>query len=237
MRRLGAVADALFEPIGRGAKPAHDEPAEADDEKLGAFAETLAGELSTYLIGYSKEQGYELPIRPHVRFLVDESLKLGRYEAFAELVDAEEMAHYLEMERPAPEAVPAIAAPATVAPPEIASIPTLVPGTEHPTTVLGIGAAGLATVTVPGVEHDIVLAKPRMTVGRLADCDISLSDANTSRTHAAFVRDDGGWRIEDLGSTNGTLLNGVTLTESRPLSNGDVVTIGTTELVFHESRV
>jgi pSer/pThr/pTyr-binding forkhead associated (FHA) protein len=74
-----------------------------------------------------------------------------------------------------------------------------------------------------------------MVVGRLESCDICLADANTSRQHAAFVAEGSGWAIEDLGSTNGTLVNGKPV-DHVCLSNGDVVVVGITELVYHEPR-
>ncbi len=43
----------------------------ADGDALGGFADTLAGELETYLLGYARQKRYELTTRPHVRFLVD----------------------------------------------------------------------------------------------------------------------------------------------------------------------
>jgi hypothetical protein len=51
-----------------------------DDENLGGFAETLAGELETYLVGYARERSYEFATRPIVRFIVDPDLKLGRFD-------------------------------------------------------------------------------------------------------------------------------------------------------------
>lgn len=90
----------------------------------------------------------------------------------------------------------------------------------------------LATVTVAGMGHDVALRGERVTVGRLATCEIALSDTNVSRTHAAFVADPSGWHVEDLGSTNGTLLNGRHV-KREPLRDGDVVQVGVTKLVFH----
>ncbi len=63
-----------------------------------------------------------------------------------------------------------------------------------------------------------------------------LADANTSRQHAAFVREGAGWAIEDLGSTNGTLVNGERV-DSVGCVDGDVVVVGVTELVYHEPRL
>ncbi|MCE5192055.1 MAG: DUF3662 domain-containing protein [Actinomycetia bacterium] len=92
---------------------------------------------------------------------------------------------------------------------------------------------GIATVTVAGLEHDVALRGDQVVVGRLADCQIELPDANVSRRHAAFIRMDEGWAIEDLESTNGTTLNGLPVTRAR-LHDGDVVEIGLTRLVYHD---
>lgn len=94
---------------------------------------------------------------------------------------------------------------------------------------------GIATVTVSGIEHDVALHGDRMVVGRVATCDICLADKNTSRQHAAFIREGLGWSVEDLGSTNGTVVNGATIDHVR-LREGDVVVVGITELVYHEPR-
>ena len=80
-----------------------------------------------------------------------------------------------------------------------------------------------------------MLKGERVVVGRLASCDICLQDRNVSRQHAAFVADPGGWAITDLGSTNGTLLNGAAVSD-KPLRDGDIVTVGVTELVYHGPR-
>jgi pSer/pThr/pTyr-binding forkhead associated (FHA) protein len=72
-------------------------------------------------------------------------------------------------------------------------------------------------------------------VGRAADCDLPLRDANLSRRHVRFSFGGGSWRVEDLGSSNGTRLNGEKLApqEARPLVHGDVVALGDdTELAF-----
>ena len=93
----------------------------------------------------------------------------------------------------------------------------------------------LSTVTVTGVEHDIVLGGGRMVVGRATSTDIRVPDANVSREHAVFEDDDGQWFIRDLDSTNGTFVNGDPVQRVR-LRDGDVITVGVTELVYHQPR-
>ncbi len=72
-----------------------------------------------------------------------------------------------------------------------------------------------------------------LTMGRGATNDVSLpEDEYSSTRHARFEpRRDGVW-IEDIGSTNGTFVNGIRLTRERKLVPGDVVRIGETDLRF-----
>jgi FHA domain len=82
-----------------------------------------------------------------------------------------------------------------------------------------------------GEEHAIDSGP--LLVGREAENDIALGrDEFTSGRHARLEpRRDGVW-IEDLGSTNGTFVNGVQLTAPRKLSSGDVIRVGETDLRF-----
>lgn len=67
-------------------------------------------------------------------------------------------------------------------------------------------------------------------IGRSAECDISIpDDPNVSRVHARFDRDGEVWIIVDLGSTNGTFVNGNKIAEAR-LRVNDVIDIGDTRL-------
>jgi hypothetical protein len=97
------------------------------------------------------------------------------------------------------------------------------------------GPPKLATVTVGEDGHDVALHGDRVEVGRLSDCGIQLDDHNVSRRHAALVATAGGWAVEDLGSTNGTFLNG-TRTQRAVLADGDTVTVGATRLAYHAGR-
>ena len=253
-----------------------------DDENLGGFADTLAGELETFLVGYAQEKSYALAARPVVRFIVDPALKLGRFDVIGELLSPDELEaelgpgffgeddEYFDPEKaeaesprsdadfapanspdvpaspmPSPRAAPVAqptAMPIAVPEPRPRQVsqPVIRPGLffdaeAEDSDSTGARAAGIATITVRGVDHDVVLRGDRMVVGRLNTCDVCLQDKNTSRQHAAFVREGLGWSVEDLGSTNGTLLNGSPVDHAR-LRDGDVVVVGITELVYHEPR-
>lgn len=108
-------------------------------------------------------------------------------------------------------------------------------GTPEPGPARTDGRAGLATVTMSDLGHDVVLSGDEVTVGRLSECQIHIADANVSRRHASFMRLDEGWAIVDLGSTNGTRVNGEPV-ERRRLRDGDVIEIGLVRLVYHEPR-
>src|SRR3954452_1802645 len=69
-------------------------------------------------------------------------------------------------------------------------------------------------------------------VGREEEADITLADDQVSRRHARFVVENGTVLVQDLGSTNGTLVNGAAISEPRALVAGDRVAVGDTELEF-----
>lgn len=75
-----------------------------------------------------------------------------------------------------------------------------------------------------GAEHPL---ESGFTIGR-EGCDITLADSEVSRRHAAIQIAAGDLSIEDLGSTNGTLVNGERITARRSLREGDEVQIGST---------
>jgi hypothetical protein len=78
------------------------------------------------------------------------------------------------------------------------------------------------------------LSKEIVTIGRLPDCDVVLDDRGASRRHAQVRTKDGVSTLTDLGSTNGTRLNGATV-QSRALEDGDRITIGTTVIEYRRS--
>jgi hypothetical protein len=66
----------------------------------------------------------------------------------------------------------------------------------------------------------------------MATCDIPVQDKSVSREHARFTRTPEGYLVEDLNSTNGTLVNGRRITEPAVVSAGDRVTFGTVEFLI-----
>ena len=65
-----------------------------------------------------------------------------------------------------------------------------------------------------------------MTMGRAPGCTIVVDDTYVSQLHARVFKGEDGWYVEDIGSTNGTFLNGDQLTTSRPVRRGDRIQLG-----------
>ncbi|QKJ17979.1 FhaA domain-containing protein [Microbacterium hominis] len=83
---------------------------------------------------------------------------------------------------------------------------------------------------VEGKRHTLRAA--RTVIGRGSDADITISDAGTSRKHVEVLWDGEHGMVRDLGSTNGTKLDGRKVTEA-PLAPDSTITIGRTDIVFH----
>ena len=72
----------------------------------------------------------------------------------------------------------------------------------------------------------------RFTIGREPGCDMTLSDLTVSRWHASLQREASGWLLNDLGSTNGTRLNGWRVSSPMPVRPGDMVSFGALTFVL-----
>ncbi len=73
------------------------------------------------------------------------------------------------------------------------------------------------------------------TIGRDQECDLYIPDMTVSRLHARLVREAEGWLLTDLGSTNGTRLNGWRVRAAVPVRAGDQIRFGSAEFVVQPS--
>ena len=97
------------------------------------------------------------------------------------------------------------------------------------------GPSGLPAASVVTADGErVVLGPEPVTIGRLPESTIVVNDPNASRRHAEIRRVGNDVVVVDLDSTNGTRVNGATVTE-RQLSDGDQIVIGTTVLRFETS--
>lgn len=97
------------------------------------------------------------------------------------------------------------------------------------------GPAGTAggSIVLPAGQR-VKLGEGVATIGRSADCTIHLTDTSVSRRHAELRPSGSSWVITDLGSTNGTRVNGAGAS-GRPLRDGDTITVGDVQLRFEAS--
>ena len=141
----------------------------------------------------------------------------------------------------APAARPAAPAPAAVAtpqPPAPSAAPRQVPQTVRAPQAVPAPAPA-APVTCLLIDRQsgrtYTASAPRTVIGReRTPGGVVLHDPNVSRSHAELSHDGQGWRIRDLNSTNGTLVNDVDVDEC-PLRDGDLITLGLTNLEFREN--
>ena len=96
------------------------------------------------------------------------------------------------------------------------------------------GSALLVVQRGPGAGSRYLLDTDLSTVGRHPESDIFLDDITVSRRHVEFRRDDGTFRVHDVGSLNGTYLNGDRVDDAE-LQSGDEVRIGKFRLIFFAS--
>ncbi len=75
-----------------------------------------------------------------------------------------------------------------------------------------------------------------ISVGRASENDVVLEDSDASRKHALFIRSAQGYGVQDLGTSNGTLVNDNPIHEPVLLSNKDIVKIGDVQMTFIQTR-
>jgi Inner membrane component of T3SS, cytoplasmic domain len=98
--------------------------------------------------------------------------------------------------------------------------------------------ASLALMAGPRYGEELPIPSPAVVVGRAAGCDVVVDDDSVSAQHARLEYDLGAWRITDLGSTNGTAVEGVRLAPdlATPLPYGASVRLGGVQLQFREQE-
>ncbi len=89
----------------------------------------------------------------------------------------------------------------------------------------------MPTLALDGTEHPLT---GECLLGRHRSCQIQIKDGASSRQHAKVYASDGLWWVEDLGSANGTLLNGAKIAGRKKLRDKDRISIGQTEISFSD---
>lgn len=157
----------------------------------------------------------------------------GQYASSGIDVMADEPAAYADMNMSAAPVAAPVAAPQPAMPPQAINTNQ----TKRFDDELAAQPAGRHVPQQPRLidlttNRSFPLTKDRILMGRALSSDIAIEDLNVSRTHAEIRHEAAtAWSIADLGSTNGTLVNGRHIA-SVMLQEGDRVTVGTTTFLF-----
>jgi hypothetical protein len=184
-----------------------------DRERFETYEDGLKKELSDYLLEHARTQGLALLTRPTIELETDDRLSLGEFGIQAKLV------------KPAEAGAEAEAVEGDFG-------HTMVYSTTGARRVESPRQTGTRALLV-GEDKRTVVAGDPFVIGRSRECDLVLDDPNVSRRHAELRREDGGWAVHDLGSTNGIKLNGRRSRGGR-LSPGDEITLGVSRLTFEQ---
>ena len=95
----------------------------------------------------------------------------------------------------------------------------------------------LKLIVLAGAKEglEIPLKKDKFLIGRAKECSLRAGSEAISRRHCAIIRRETGWTVRDLGSRNGTLVNGEKISKEVPLKDGDELGVG--PLKFHVAAV
>lgn len=96
--------------------------------------------------------------------------------------------------------------------------------------------AKLVCIAGPSEGQEFTLSGAEAVIGRASENAVSIPDTSVSRRHVLLRRSVSGWAVSDMGSGNGTLVNGEAITDETPLRSGDVITLGETELSFVDGQ-
>jgi len=203
---------------------------ETDFGHLGQWSDQLAAELADMVTEHIDDEGYQVFDKVTVRLEQDDELPTGVFEVSS---------HVADPARPLPREDVHAGAPPVHGHPPLPPLPPLrgrTPGDTggHGPAVVGRAGSRVTHVLVvdgPGTRHELTTG--RNVIGRGTEADIRLPDTGVSRKHVDVVLEGGVATVEDLGSTNGTLVNGRRISR-QALADGDVIRIGHSVLVYRQ---
>jgi hypothetical protein len=186
-----------------------------DRERFSEYESALAAELAGYLLEHARRERLALLSRPVIEFETDDRLGLGEFGIQTGAINPDQD----HGEAP---------------PPSDTSGRTMVYSSAGrvaaPLEERARARAQTALLLLDGKR--IVVGSTGATLGRSRQCDVVLDDPNVSRQHAEIRPRGGSWVLNDLGSTNGSTLNGRRIDHAEVLKPGDEIKLGTAVLAF-----
>jgi len=191
-----------------------------DRGQFEGYENSLVSELEEYLAEHAARENYALLTPPRVVFETDDDLGVGEFGIATRMAQ-----HGRHGDEEAPAAIPPPGATMVYKP------------RTQPTEA--------ASPVELGVEREVpvlrwngerrVLDKRRSVLGRSRDADVQIEDPNVSRRHAEIVQEGSAYWLVDLGSTNGTEVDGRRVQRAR-LDDGSQFTLGETTVTFSTER-
>jgi hypothetical protein len=185
-----------------------------DRERFSGYEGALTAELAGYLLEHARRERLTLLSRPVIEFETDDRLGLGEFGIQTRVVQPED-----EVEGP---------------PPEPQSGRTMIYSNAErvaePLEERARVRSQTALLLIDGKR--VVIGPAGATLGRGRQSDVVLNDPNISRHHAEIRPRGGSWVLTDLGSTNGSQINGRRVQGSEVLRPGDEIELGSSEMTF-----
>jgi len=222
-----------------------------DRARYDGVEHEVIDELCAYLLEHARGEDLALASRPQIIFHTDEDLQLGEFGIEARMVRPEEE-RSREEDEPSPRTTPAPRGGSDMpahrsrpAPPPRATDDVVQEESREVGNTMIFSNSRRVREAVEQtsprrrpkalllVSGRRLLVAPRgATIGRSRDCDIVLEDSSVSRRHAELRPGGAGWTIDDLGSTNGVRVNGLSIHGAHEVLTGDRIEIGSTEILF-----
>jgi FhaA, N-terminal domain/FHA domain len=190
-----------------------------DRERYEGVEQEVIDELCGYLLEHARREELILASQPHISFHTDERLSLGEFGIQARLVRPADHSD----EHPQPPVEQEEHGQTMIYSTSARTRGALEEARDQRRTTRALLVLGSRRLLVPPAGG---------VVGRSRDCEIVIDDAGISRHHAEIRPGLDGWTLEDLGSTNGVLINGGSVRGAQPLQPGDRIELGSTELLF-----
>ncbi|MFI6106129.1 FhaA domain-containing protein [Streptomyces sp. NPDC051310] len=205
-----------------------------DYERLSPYSGQLGDELSGLVRDYAKQQRYTFmgPIKVHLEKADDLDTGLYRVRSRTLASSTSQSAEPSQGARPGGYGYPpAGAPPMPAAPPPGMNRP---PAAGRPPAVPGPvpGAQVRRWIEINGTRHQI--SRPTLVLGRSTDADVRIDDPGVSRRHCE-IRTGTPSTIQDLGSTNGIVVDGQHTTRAT-LRDGSRIVVGSTTIVYRQAE-
>jgi hypothetical protein len=184
-----------------------------DRERFASYEEALATELAGYLLEHARRERLALVSRPVIEFETDDRLGLGEFGIQTRVVAPDR-----DQDAPSQEESGRTMIYSTAG--RVAEPLEERARTRHESALLLVDGKRM------------VVGPAGVTLGRSRQCDVVLDDPNVSREHAEIRPRGGSWVLTDLGSTNGSCLNGRRIDHAEVIKAGDEIELGTSVIRF-----